>query len=259
MDFSLKSIKRRRPTLSLYWTSITVDQFIQCILGHMKSTHWTQGWHRISASSRLSIISLFGIAVFFFLPAELSTPVRLAISWIASGSVYLLLTYLMMYFSSEKNISLLSHKENAGAALVLLIIILASTTSLVTIVVILASLKGLPAGDVIQHVFLVLLTFIISWLLVHTAFALHYAHAYYVALEKTKNPPLLFEGKVRPLYIDFLYFSMVIGMTCQTADVNIANSRMRFWVMIQGITAFAFNASLLALAINLISGLVTLQ
>lgn len=153
----------------------------------------------------------------------------------------------------------LSNKEDADAAIILLITILGSITSLITIVIILTGLKGLPTTDVIRHIFLVLLTFIISWLLVHTAFALHYAHAYYVELEKTKTAPLLFEGKLRPLYIDFLYFSMVIGMTCQTADVNIANSRMRFWVMIQGITAFAFNTSLLALAINLISGVVTLQ
>jgi uncharacterized membrane protein len=48
-------------------------------------------------------------------------------------------------------------------------------------------------------------------------------------------------------------------MTCQTADVNIANTRMRFWVMIQGITAFIFNASLLAMAMNLIAGVVALK
>ena len=67
---------------------------------------------------------------------------------------------------------------------------------------------------------------------------------------------MLFAGKQRPTYVDFLYFSMVIGMTCQTADVNIASSRIRCLVMIQGMTAFVFNASLLALAINLIAGVV---
>jgi uncharacterized membrane protein len=48
-------------------------------------------------------------------------------------------------------------------------------------------------------------------------------------------------------------------MTCQTADVNIASSRIRFLVMLQGMAAFVFNASLLALAINLISGVVALS
>ena len=47
---------------------------------------------------------------------------------------------------------------------------------------------------------------------------------------------------------------MVVGMTCETADVNIGSSKIRFWVMIQGMTAFIFNTSLLALAINLIAG-----
>ena len=166
---------------------------------------------------------------------------------------------MMMYFSTEETILTLSKKEDAGAAIILLITILASVTSLVAIVIILSSVKLLSTGNAIRHICLVLLTFTISWLLVHTAFALHYAHAYYLELEKSKIAPLLFEAKLRPLYIDFLYFSMVIGMTCQTADVNIANSRMRFWVMVQGVTAFIFNASLLALAINLISGVVALQ
>ncbi|WP_415067100.1 DUF1345 domain-containing protein [Polynucleobacter necessarius] len=52
---------------------------------------------------------------------------------------------------------------------------------------------------------------------------------------------------------------MVINMTCQTADVNIASSRMRFLVMIQGMTGFVFNTSLLALGINLISGVVAIN
>ena len=67
---------------------------------------------------------------------------------------------------------------------------------------------------------------------------------------------MIFAGKQKPTYVDFLYFSIVIGMTCQTADVNIASSRIRYLVMIQGMTAFVFNASLLALAINLIAGVV---
>jgi uncharacterized membrane protein len=45
---------------------------------------------------------------------------------------------------------------------------------------------------------------------------------------------------------------MVLGMTCQTADVNIASTRMRYLAMIQGLTAFVFNTTLLVLTINLI-------
>jgi uncharacterized membrane protein len=225
----------------------------------MKASRWTQYWHQIGATHRLLIVSLTGFGSYFLISADLSPILRLALSWILAGGLYLTLTYIMMYFSTQENILNLSKKEDDGAARILLIIVLAAAASLVTIVIILSGIRALPTNIAIRHVGLVLATYIISWLYVHTAFALHYAHVYYQELEKTKEVPLLFASKLKPTYVDFLYFSMVIGMTCQTADVNIANSRVRFLVMLQGMTAFAFNTSLLALAINLISGVVALS
>lgn len=220
----------------------------------MKATHWTQHWNHISASLRLLIISITGITAFFLLPSDTSLTIRIAFAWLIAGSEYLLLTYVMMYSSNEGNMLSLAKKEDDGAAIILLITILASLASLFTIVLILSAAKSLPMSQSLKHIGLVLATFVVSWLLVHTAFALHYAHAYYQEYEQTQLAPLLFANKPKPTYVDFLYFSMVVGMTCQTADVNIASSKIRFWVMIQGMTAFIFNTSLLALAINLIAG-----
>ena len=225
----------------------------------MKASPWTQYWHQIGAIHRLLIVAVTGIGSYFLLSADQSAIVRLAISWVLAGGLYLTLTYIMMYFSTPENILDLSKKEDDGAAMILLIIVLAAAASLVTIVIILSGIKALPTNLAIRHVGLVLATYIISWLYVHTAFALHYAHVYYQELEKNREAPLLFASKPRPTYVDFLYFSIVIGMTCQTADVNIASSRIRFLVMLQGMTAFVFNTSLLALAINLISGVVALS
>ena len=225
----------------------------------MKASPWTQYWHQIGATQRMLIVAFAGCGSYFLLPADQSANIRLAMSWVLAGGLYLTLTYIMMYFSTQENILALSKKEDDGATMILLIIVLASVASLVTIVIILSGIKALPTNLAIRHVGLVLATYTVSWLYVHTAFALHYAHAYYQELEKTKEAPLLFASKLRPTYVDFLYFSMVIGMTCQTADVNIASSRMRYLVMLQGMTAFVFNASLLALAINLISGVVALS
>lgn len=225
----------------------------------MKAIHWTQHWHHINAISRLLIVAIAGFGVFFALTPDVSLIIRLAISWALAGCLYLTLTFIMMFFSTQENILALSKKEDDGAAIILLFIILAAAASLITIVIILSGIKALPIHLAIRHVLLVLGTYAVSWFFIHTAFALHYAHVYYQEYEKTNEPPLLFASKLKPSYVDFLYFSMVIGMTCQTADVNIASSRMRFLVMLQGITAFIFNASLLALAINLIAGVVALS
>ena len=218
----------------------------------MKSTHWSQHWHYISASHRLLLIIVVGIASFFMLSSIPSIMVRIALSWIIASSLYVLSTFLMMHFSSQENIAHLSEKEDDGAIFILLITLLGSVTSLVVIVMIMTDIKSLMISDTAKEIGLVLLTYISSWFLIHTAFTLHYAHVYYQDYEKTKEPPLIFPSTLKPNYIDFFYFSMVLGMTCQTADVNIASTRMRYLAMIQGLTAFVFNTTLLVLTINLI-------
>jgi len=218
----------------------------------MKSTHWSQHWHYISASHRLLLITVVGIASFFMLSSIPSIMVRIAISWIIASSLYVLSTFLMMHFSTQENIAHLSEKEDDGAVFILLITLLGSVTSLVVIVMIMTDIQSLMISDTAKEIGLVLLTYISSWFLIHTAFTLHYAHVYYQDYEKTKEPPLIFPSTLKPNYVDFFYFSMVLGMTCQTADVNIASTRMRYLAMIQGLTAFVFNTTLLVLTINLI-------
>jgi uncharacterized membrane protein len=218
----------------------------------MKSTHWSQHWHYISASHRLLLITVVGIASFFMLSSIPSIMVRIAISWIIASTLYVLSTFLMMHFSTQENIAHLSEKEDDGAVFILLITLLGSVTSLVVIVMIMTDIQSLMISDTAKEIGLVLLTYISSWFLIHTAFTLHYAHVYYQDYEKTKEPPLIFPSTLKPNYIDFFYFSMVLGMTCQTADVNIASTRMRYLAMIQGLTAFVFNTTLLVLTINLI-------
>ena len=218
----------------------------------MKTTHWSQHWHYISASHRLLIIAFVGLAAFFLMSAMPSVMLRLALSWIIASSLYVLSTFVMMHFSTKENIAHLSEKEDDGALFILLITLLGSVTSLVVIVMIMTDIKSLMISDTAKEIGLVLLTYISSWFLIHTAFALHYAHVYYHDYEKTKQPSLLFPSTLNPNYVDFLYFSMVLGMTCQTADVNIASTRMRYLAMVQGLTAFVFNTTLLVLTINLI-------
>jgi uncharacterized membrane protein len=218
----------------------------------MKAIHWSQHWHLISSTHRLLVVSLAGLVAFFLLSAEPSPWIRLAFSWIVASSLYVFSTFIMMYFSTQENIASLSEKEDDGAPFILLITLVGALTSLVVIVMMLNNIKSLSTLNTTIQISLVLLTYICSWFLIHTAFALHYAHVYYQEYERTKEPPLLFPATLKPVYFDFLYFSMVLGMTCQTADVNIASFKMRYLAMMQGWVAFVFNTTLLVMTINLI-------
>jgi uncharacterized membrane protein len=96
------------------------------------------------------------------------------------------------------------------------------------------------------------ITILLSWLLAHTVFALHYAHEYFRDLAENRPPGLNFPSEHDdPDYWDFLYFSFVVGMTAQVSDVQVLTQPWRRLVLAHGILSFLFNTVVLALSINL--------
>ena len=102
---------------------------------------------------------------------------------------------------------------------------------------------------------LVVTTLILAWLFSNIVYALHYAHLFYSAGEKGDAGGLQFPDTAEPDYWDFLYFSFVVGMTCQVSDVQITTRAWRGLVLVHGLVSFLFNTVVLALTINLVAGL----
>lgn len=199
--------------------------------------------------------ALAGALVFSMLPPAFAVSTRALVTWVAGAGLYLMLAWLMFGRASVEHMRWRARVQDDGAAVVLFLTVAAAVASLAAIVLELSGLKSFPPARQGLHVGLAAATFAASWLLVHTAFALHYAHAYYVLMGRQGGPPLDFPGLDQPVYMDFLYFSMVVGMTSQTADVAIAGTRMRRLVMAHGMIAFVFNTTLLALTVNIAAGL----
>ena len=92
----------------------------------------------------------------------------------------------------------------------------------------------------------------------NTIFALYYAHGYYGDGPTPGSDDaggLLFPGgEGGPDFWDFLYFSFIIGMTCQVSDVQITGRPMRRQATMHGILSFFFNTVILAMTINLLVG-----
>ena len=214
-------------------------------------------WHLVRARPRLGISCLAGVLGFLLLPPTLAASTRALITWDIGASVYLVLAWAVIGGASVQHMRWSARLQDDGATAMLFLTVTAALASLAAIILELSGLKTYPATRQSLLVGLVATTFVVSWLLVHTSFALHYAHAYYVSLDKQHEGPLEFPRQDSPVYMDFLYFSMVIGMTCQTADVGIANTRMRRLVMAHGLVAFAFNTTLLALTINSVASLLS--
>lgn len=67
--------------------------------------------------------------------------------------------------------------------------------------------------------------------------------------------PMKFPGEKKAEYLDFAYFSFVIGMTFQVSDVGISSRSVRRTALANGLLAFALNTFVVALTINLVAGL----
>jgi uncharacterized membrane protein len=67
---------------------------------------------------------------------------------------------------------------------------------------------------------------------------------------------LEFPGNEQPDYTDFVYFSFVLGMTFQVSDVVITSKHIRRLATMHGLLSFGYNTAILALSINVISGMV---
>ena len=119
----------------------------------------------------------------------------------------------------------------------------------------LAGVRDLAVPLKTGRIALAVLTIASAWAFIHLMFALHYAHDYYVDRSRGGNGGLQFPGETDPDYGDFLYFAAVIGTSGQTADVSFASRPMRRIGLLHCVLAYAFNTTLLALTINIASGL----
>ena len=97
-------------------------------------------------------------------------------------------------------------------------------------------------------------TLVLAWLFSNLAYAFHYAHLYYDRPDRGVQGGILFPMEAEPVFSDFVYFAFVIGMTCQTADLDISSRRIRRVVTLHGLFAFFFNLGVLAMTINVLSG-----
>jgi uncharacterized membrane protein len=145
--------------------------------------------------------------------------------------------------------------QDEGSVLVLILVVTAALMCIGAIVAELAVVKDLKGQIRYAHIALAALTIATSWAFTQTMFALHYAHDFYATTVRGEHGGLDFPGGHLPDYGDFIYFASVIGTSGQTADVSFTSRKMRRTGTVHCVLAFFFNTTLVALTINIASGL----
>ena len=203
----------------------------------------------VRARPRLFTSALIGLLVIALCPSDWRLATRMLMGWDIGLALYLGLLLHMMAVAEVRHIRMRAKLQDEGQIAVLALTAIAALASLGAIVALLGMSEAGNRDP--GHLALALTTIFLSWMFTHSMFALHYAHEFYDE-NGGKGGGLIFPGDLHePDYWDFVYFSLVIGMTSQVSDIVITCRPIRHTVTAHGVIAFFFNVTLLALMVNI--------
>jgi len=209
----------------------------------------------VSGHRRLFLAVAIMVVVYFIFPGVAGRR-RAIIAWDTGVLSVLLLTLHLFLTRDAKQMPALAEAQEDGQWTIFWITLLASLASFFAVTTELSGLKELPDQQRLFPVVLAAATLILSWLFAHVIFALRYAHEWYDRDNESRlRRGLEFPGDTEPDYMDFLYFSMVLGMTFQVSDVEITARRLRRLALLHGLVSFLYNTIIVALTVNIASGL----
>ena len=214
---------------------------------------------------RLVLAVVIGLVAVVLAPAVLGTLARVVVGWVGFAATDLAIIIMGMWQADTADIRRVAASEDLPRTQAFVLVLSAATASLGAVVGLMGSLKDISKDLRVLHVALSVAAVVLAWTLVHLVFTLRYAHAYYDADKETGQDAggLVFPDdqgkdqgpKLTPNYVDFAYFSFIIGMTAQTADIGIGSREFRRTSLLHSLIAFIFNTVIVAFTVGTLGGM----
>ena len=214
---------------------------------------------------RLVLAVVIGLVAVVLAPAVLGTLARVVVGWVGFAATDLAIIILGMWQADTDDIRRVAASEDLPRTQAFVLVLSAAMASLGAVVGRMGSLKGISKDWRVLHVALSVAAVVLAWTLVHLVFTLRYAHTYYDADKETGQDAggLVFPDdqgkdqgpKLTPNYVDFAYFSFIIGMTAQTADIGIGSREFRRTSLLHSLIAFIFNTVIVAFTVGTLGGM----
>jgi uncharacterized membrane protein len=214
------------------------------------------GWfHNLFADVRLALAAIAGGLIYWAMPPLLPPAIRGAIGWDGGVAFFLALTLVAVGRGTPKRLSSRAGQQDSKMWIILALIATAAAASLASLAFVLQKGVSATPTPLFLRILVSGVTLFISWIFVHTTFAVRYAHYFYgdPGAKGRRRGGLVFPGTEHPDFWDFIYYSFVVGMTCQVSDVQVTSGAMRKLTLAHGVFAFFFNAGVLALAVNILA------
>lgn len=210
-----------------------------------------RSFHSSSARERVIVTAALGAVVGAVLMLFASWQLAVLFGWdVASGAQVGWVWITVGRWDSRETEAFATREDNSQTS-ARLILLGASVASLVGVGFALAKTRDLATAGNTLLTAVGLVTVVLSWAVVHTVYALHYARQYY-------TPPIGgidFKSDDAPAYADFAYVAFTVGMTFQVSDTDIQDRLVRRTVLGHALLAYLFGAVILAVTVNVIANL----
>ncbi|MNJ95135.1 hypothetical protein D3C87_128410 [compost metagenome] len=212
----------------------------------------TSGYQKLLVSTFLAVCASLAIW-----PLYVSNVTRIIFCWDIFGIAMIAMIWLLFFTSTADEQQEIVKKQDDDIRVIFAIVLISVCVSFVGAVLLVFSTNE-SVFDKGLRTIVTLIAITTSWILLHTIFTIRYAHLYHDAtIVKTGNGAggIDFPNPENPDYIDFAYFSFVIGMTFQVSDVTVSSKTIRRYVLMHSLISFVFNTIIVALTVNIIAGI----
>ncbi len=215
-------------------------------------------FEKINPIQKLLICLAIAVIVYFIVEIKnIDALTHIMIGWDVFSVCMIVMTWITFFITTAKQIRIQSKVQDPNRSIVFILILISTLASFLTVILLIVSKKGDPTGFS-WHLPIAVAGMLFSWILIHTGFTLRYAHIFYGDHKTEPNTHaggLDFPGDTLPDYLDFAYFSFVLGMTFQVSDVQITSKRFRRLALLHGLISFSFDTTMIALTINILAGI----
>ena len=226
-------------------------------MASQKSKSKGPSFERLHSAHKLLICIIIAIIVYFIVKIQnLDELTHLMIGWNVFSLCMIIMSWITFSITTSQQIREQARVQDSSRVLIFVIVLISTFASFLAVLLLIVAKKEFTNAEGF-HLTIAIAGMILSWILIHTIFTLRYAHIFYGDDEgkpETHAAGLEFPDDKKPDYLDFAYFSFVLGMTFQVSDVQVTSKRLRRLVMLHGILAFGYNTIMIALTINLIAG-----
>jgi len=217
---------------------------------------------RLDAHQKFYISLITALIIVVISYGKISASTQFTLTWTGFALMLTSLSWATIFSVHPLEMKKIAKIQDSSRTFIFVFILTAALVCLFVVIILLKSTKNLTGEALTSHILLSIGAVISSWVLVHTLFVFRYAHMFYENRPKGKSHDKYLEGldfpkEDEPDYLDFSYFSFVIGMTFQVSDVTISSKQIRRLALLHGLISFAFNTVIVALSINVISGMMT--